>query len=51
MNSLCNDVRNLASLLATFFTVGFAVGAILVPVVVLLREVLGAKAAEIRRTR
>jgi uncharacterized membrane protein YciS (DUF1049 family) len=51
MNAFYSDVRNLASLLAAIFCVGFTVGAILVPLVVLLREVFAAKAADIRRMR
>ena len=51
MNSLASDLRNTWALLNAIFSVGICIGLVIIPLAVLLREVCGAKAAEIRRTR
>lgn len=51
MNSLAGDLRSTWALLNAIFSVGICVGLAIVPLAVLLREVCGAKASELRRTR
>lgn len=51
MNSLAGDLRSTWDLFSAILTAGACVGLVIVPLAVLLREVCGAKAAEIRRMR